>query len=151
MAKSLNPSFDVLAKLQPYGLKLLTEQYSLKNVSSEFKNTLIQAFTLLYNLPFELREIVKLVRKGKIVMNMRIQGYDQMVKQVHYAANRLVMGLIMGALVIAASIAYASGIGKDVMAFLGVPVFSWICFAGAGMVALLIVINDYRSGKKPRI
>jgi ubiquinone biosynthesis protein len=151
MAKSLDPSFDVLEKLKPYGLKLLTEQYSLKNVSTEFRNTFIQAFTLLYNLPFELREIVKLVRKGKIVLNMRIQGYDQMVKQVHYAANRLVMGLIIGALVIAASISYAASIGKDVTGFLGLPVFSWICFFLAGMVGVLIVFNDYRSGKKPRI
>ncbi len=151
MAKSLDPSLDVLASIKPYGVKLLTEQYSLRNVSNEFRNTFVQIFTLLNNLPFELREIVKMVRKGRIVFNMKVHGFDLMIKQVHYAANRLVMGLIIGSLIIAASISYAASIGQEVTGFLGVPVFSWICFFIATLVGILIVFNDYRSGRKPRL
>jgi ubiquinone biosynthesis protein len=147
MAKSLDKDFDVLESIKPYGLKLLTEQYSLKNVSGEVRHVLIQFFTLFYNFPLEMRDIIKMIRKGRIVFNMQVKNFDLLIRQLHFATNRLVMGLIIAALIIASAIAYSASVGKDVVGILGLPLFSILCWIAATMIAFLLVFNDMRSGR----
>ena len=146
-SKQLDPDFDVLENIKPYGLKLLAEQYSFKNVSNEASHAIAQAFTLFYNLPLEIRDIVKQVRKGKIVLNTRQIGFENYQKQQDFIANRLVLAIIIGALIIAAALSYGSALDKDVAGLFGIPFFSLICFLIAGFLGFLIFINDYRSGR----
>jgi len=145
--KQLDPKFDVLENIKPYGLKLLAEQYSLKNVSDEVSNTISQVFTLFYNLPLEVRDIVKQVRKGKIVLNTKQVGFEANLRQQDFIANRLVMAIIIGSLIIASSISYGSSFGKEIPGLFGIPYFSLFCFLFAGFLGFIIFINDYRSGR----
>jgi ubiquinone biosynthesis protein len=146
-AKQLDPKFDVLENIKPYGIKLLAEQYSLKNVSDEVSNTIAQVATLFYNLPLEIRDIVKQVRKGKIVLNTRQIGYEGYQRQLDFMANRLVMAIIIGSLIIGASISYGSSLPNNVDGLLGIPYFSIFCLLVAGMLGFIMFINDYRSGR----
>ncbi|MCK5367049.1 MAG: AarF/ABC1/UbiB kinase family protein [Cyclobacteriaceae bacterium] len=146
-AKTLDPKFDILENIKPYGIKLIAEQYSLKNISGELSHTISQAFSLLYNLPLEMRDIVKQIRKGKIVLNTRQIGFEKYQRQLDFMANRLVMAIIIGALIIASALSYGSALEKDVAGLFGVPYFSIFCLLLAGFLAFVIFINDYRSGR----
>lgn len=146
-AKSLDPKFDMLESLKPYGIKLIAEQYSLKNISGELNHSIAQAFSLLYNLPLEMRDIVKQIRKGKIVLNTKQIGFDKYQRQLDFMANRLVMAIIIGALIIASALSYGSALEKGVTGLYGVPYFSIFCFLLAGFLGFIIFINDYRSGR----
>ena len=146
-AKTLDPKFDILENIKPYGIKLIAEQYSLKNISGELSHTISQAFSLLYNLPLEMRDIVKQIRKGKIVLNTRQIGFEKYQRQLDFMANRLVMAIIIGALIIASALSYGSALEKDVAGLFGVPYFSIFCLLLAGFLGFVIFINDYRSGR----
>jgi len=146
-AKALDPEFDVLENIKPYGIKLLAEQYSFKNISSEVSHSIAQTFTLFYNLPLELRDIIKQVRKGKIVLNTHQVGFEGYRKQLDFIANRLVMAIIIGALIISAGLSYSLSVGKDVPGLLGIPYFTLICIIIAGFIGFVAFINDFRSGR----
>ena len=146
-SKQLDPDFDVLENIKPFGLRLIAEQYSLKNVTDEVSHTIAQAFTLFYNLPLEVRDIVKQIRKGKIVLNTNQIGFEKYQKQLDFATNRIVLAIIIGALIIAAGLSYGSSIGKDAAGLLGIPYFSILCLIIAGFLGFIIFINDYRSGR----
>ncbi len=146
--KILDPDFDVLEYIKPYGSKLIAEQYSFKNISSEVSYSFSQAFTLFYNLPLEIRDIIKQVRKGKIVLNTNQIGFEGYRRQLDFIANRLVLAIIIGALVISAGLSYSLAIDKDVPTFLGVPYFTWFCLISAGFLSFAAFINDFRSGRK---
>ena len=98
----LDPKFDVLENIKPYGLKLLAEQYSFKNVSDEVGNSLAQAFTLFSNLPLEMRDIIKQIRKGKIVLNVNDTGFERQQRHMDFVVNRIVYAIIIASLVISA-------------------------------------------------
>ena len=146
-AKTLDPKLDVLESLKPYGLKLIAEQYSLKNISGELSHSIAQAFTLFYNLPLEMRDIVKQIRKGKIVLNTRQIGLEKYQRQLDFMANRLLMAIIIGAFIIASALSYGSALEKDVAGLFGVPYFSIFCLLVAGFLGFVIFINNYRSGR----
>ena len=146
-AKFLDPKFDVLENIKPYGVKLIAEQYSFKNMSGELSHSIAQAFTLFYNMPLEIRDIVKQVRKGKIVLNTRQIGDEKYQRQLDFMANRLVMAIVIGALIISSALSYGSALEKDVSGLFGVPYFSIFCLLIAGFLGFIIFINDYRSGR----
>ncbi len=146
-AHTLDPGFDVLENIKPYGLKLVSEQFSFKNITGEISHSTTQLFTLFYNLPLEIRDIVKQVRKGKIVLNTRQIGYDQYRRQLDFIANRLVMALVMSALIISAGISYAFSIGKEYSGMLGMPYFSLFCLLTASGLGFFVLVNEYRSGR----
>lgn len=146
-AKSLDPEFDVLENIKPYGIKLIAEQYSFKNMSNELSHSVAQAFALLSNLPLDLRDIVKQVRKGKIVLNTKQIGYEKYQRQKDFIANRVVMAIIIGALIISSALSYGSAIGKEVAGLFGIPYFSIVCLIIACLLGFIIFINDYRSGR----
>ncbi len=148
IARTLDPEIDVLEKIKPFGIKLIAEQYSLKNISSEVSHSLAQAFTLFYNLPLEMRDIVKQVRKGKIVLNTRQMGFERYQRQLEFVATRIVLSIIVGALIIASALSYGNAIGKEVGGLLGVPYFSIFCLLIAAFLGMIIFINDFRSGRK---
>lgn len=147
VARSLDPAFDVLGSIKPYGIKLTAEQYSFKNISNEMSYTVSQAVSLFYNLPLEMRDIIKQVRKGKIVLNTHQIGFENYRKQLDFAVNRLMFALIIGSLIISAAISYGSAIGKDAAGLFGIPYFSIFCLLIAGFLGFVIFINDYRSGR----
>ncbi|MDZ7604085.1 MAG: AarF/ABC1/UbiB kinase family protein [Cyclobacteriaceae bacterium] len=146
-AHTLDPGFDVLENIKPYGKKLLSEQFSVKNISDEISHSTSQLFTLFYNLPLEIRDIVKQVRKGKIVLNTRQIGDDQYRRQLEFIANRLVMALIISALIISAAITYAFSIGKEFSGMLGMPYFSLFCLVVASVLGFFVLVNEFRSGR----
>jgi len=147
VARSLDPEFDVLENIKPFGIKLIAEQYSLKNISSEMSHYWAQAFSLFYNLPLEMRDIVKQIRKGKIVLNTRQMGFDKYQRQLDFMTNRVMLSIIIGALIIASALSYGSALGKEVGGLLGVPYFSIFCLFVAAFLGFIIFINDYRSGR----
>lgn len=146
--KTLDPDFDVLENIKPYGIKLIAEQYSFKNISSEVSHSFAQAFTLFYNLPLEIRDIIKQVRKGKIVLNTNQIGFEGYRRQLDFIANRLVLAIIIGALVISAGLSYSLAVGKEVPGILGMPYFTWFCLVSAGILSFAAFINDFRSGRR---
>lgn len=145
--RSLDPNFDVLENIKPYGIKLVAEQYNIKNVSDEISHSFAQIFTLFYNLPLEIRDIVKQIRKGKIVLNTKQYGFEKYQRQLDFIANRLVMAIVIGSLIIASALSYGSALGKEVAGLFGVPYFSILCLLVAGFWGFIIFINDYRSGR----
>ncbi len=146
-SKTLDPDFDVLEHIKPYGFKLLAEQYSFKNISDEVGYSLSQAFALFYNLPLEIRDIIKQVRKGKILLNTQQVGFESYRRQLDFAATRLVLAIIIGSLIISAGLSYGLSIGRDVPGFIGIPFFTLLCFVAAGFLGFIAFINDFRSGR----
>lgn len=146
IAKTLDPQFDVLENIKPYGIKLLADQYSLKNVSDEVSHSLLQLFTLFYNMPLEMRDIIKQVRKGRIVLNTRQMGFAGYQRQLGFLVNRLTLAIIMAALIIAAALSYGSAIGHDVSGVLGIPYFSLFCLLSSGFLGFILFINEISSG-----
>jgi ubiquinone biosynthesis protein len=146
-AKKLDPQFDILENIKPYGIRLIAEQYSFKNISNEISHSFAQAFTLFYNMPLEIKDIVKQVRKGKLTFKTHQIGFESYRRQLDFIANRLVLSVIIGALIISAGLTYALAIGKDVPGLLGIPYFTWFCLLSAGFLGFIAFVNDFRSGR----
>jgi hypothetical protein len=73
--------------------------------------------------------------------------YEKYQRQLDFGINRVVYAIIIGALVIGASLSYGSSIGEDIPKLLGIPYFSIFCLLAASFLGFVLFINYYRSGR----
>ncbi len=145
VAYTLDPKFDVMKNIKPFGIRLIAQQYSLKNLKSEVSHSLLQTYTLFYNLPLEIRDIIKQVRQGKITIHTKPYGFDKYLRLLDFLANRFVLGLIISVLILSSALVYSRSLGLEIKGFLGIPYFSWICWIISGFLLLIYIINDFLS------
>lgn len=143
IGKVLHPEFDTLAFVRPYGAKILKEQFSIKNISSELYYTSSQFVSLFYNLPSEMRLILKKIRTGRLQLNIEHQGYEPLLRQLDLMTHRLNLSLLIGALLIGSAIALNAPIPAWTTSG-GVSYFAIFGLSAAGLLTLLLFFQSLR-------
>lgn len=134
----LHPQFDTLKFLKPYGIEILREQYSLRNMKNEMQFSVSQIVSLLYSAPADIKYILKQIRQGELSSNLRIHGLDEIHNTINHATNKLVSGLLTASFTIGSFIGMI-GEYKNMPYFFGLPLVSIVGFSFAifwGMVLL---------------
>lgn len=124
IGQQLHPKFEALDYIKPYGFKLLSEQYSVENISGEVTFTASQLASLLYTLPIEIRYILKKLKKDNIQFNIELRGYKAILRKVDSTANKVILSLFICALVIGGSIAAVGDYGGEMPRLWGIPYLS---------------------------
>ncbi len=143
-AKKLDPYFNAFEAVKPYGLKIVAEQFSTKNIFAEIENAAFQSFSLLYNFPIEIRDFVKQLRKGRLNINYKLVDTDRFLKKADFLITSMVMALVLSALIIASAISYQVVSAPEVPTFLGLPYLSFgmlIMALGIGFVLFLFIVT----------
>ncbi|GAB4409468.1 MAG: AarF/UbiB family protein [Microscillaceae bacterium] len=149
VGRVLHPKFDTLRQVRPYGLKLLAEQFSFRNQRQELGYTLSQLVSLLYLFPVELKYILKKMREGELRLHWTLQGYDIFLEKIDRIANRLVLTLLIGALLIASALSLHLAPESPVMRWAGIPVLSWAGLGLAGLLSLALLFSGRGARKRP--
>ncbi len=143
-AKKLDPYFNAFEAVKPYGLKIVAEQFSTKNIFAEIENAAFQSFSLLYNFPIEIRDFVKQLRKGRLNINYKLVDTDRFLKKADFLITSMVMALVLSALIIASAISYQVVSAPEVPTFLGLPYLSFgmlLMALGIGFVLFLFIVT----------
>ncbi|AZQ62067.1 AarF/ABC1/UbiB kinase family protein [Flammeovirga pectinis] len=139
------PTLEVLPEIEPYGIRLSKEQFSFKNLSSDFYYSFYQVSSLFYNLPMEVRYILKKTRTGKLVINFEHKGLEPLINQFKDAASNLNIALVILALLISSSIVMTAPIPYTMRNSLGMPMVSAI---GYGLSVVLMIYLTFKPNKK---
>ncbi len=140
----LHPKFQTLDFIKPYGKKLVSEQFSSKNLSLDLYYTLTQLSSLLYNFPSELRTIIKKLRRGDLKVNVHLTGIDSISRKIDSASNKLSTALIVSALIIGSAISLNVPYNKGTIYFLGIPLISFIGFSTAFALGIYLILYMLR-------
>ncbi len=138
IGKKMHPKFQPNDFIIPYGIKLFTEQYSEANIRNELLYRGTQFISLINTIPVELKQILQKTRKGELNLRMEHHGYEDGMKTVVKLMNRLSLAVITSAVVIASAITTTTS-WPGMSRIYGIPYISFIGFAIAGALFLLLV------------
>ncbi|MDW7694284.1 AarF/ABC1/UbiB kinase family protein [Flammeovirgaceae bacterium SG7u.111] len=138
IGKKLHPKFEVMEFIKPYGVKVVKEQYSLKAIGLDLYYTSSQFASLLYNLPFEIRSIVRKVRKGTLHLNIDHHGYEPLLDRIDFATNKLVISLIIMGLLVSSAISISMPFSENMPYFFGIPFISLLGLSTAIFLGVLL-------------
>ncbi|MDG5815957.1 AarF/ABC1/UbiB kinase family protein [Chitinispirillales bacterium ANBcel5] len=134
----LDPRFNMLEHLEPFAKDLIKEQFSPRSVLRQSADSAQDIFTFMRDLPNDARDIIALVKSGKVHLEFEHMGLNPFLKKIEQAANRLVFGIVLAALVMGSSIVVLSGIPPVVY---GMPVIGLAGFVAAGLMGFWLLIS----------
>ncbi|GAA4820922.1 AarF/ABC1/UbiB kinase family protein [Algivirga pacifica] len=145
IGRKLYSDFEIIPVIRPYGAKLLREQFTTKNISSDLYYSFLQFSSLLYNLPLELRFILKKARTGKLFFNHHIEGLEQLTTTIDQVVSRLNVTLILLAVFLGSSIVTASDSQYLARNTWGIPYVSMVGYViSILLVILLSILKNFR-------
>jgi ubiquinone biosynthesis protein len=148
IGKQIHPEFNVNEFVQPYGFKLLKEEYSLKNIAEEGFSRVSELSALITSIPVEVRSILKKTRQGKLTVQIEHKGYEPVLRKLDRIANRLILTFIIFTLTISSSILAGVPMSQQFLApSLGLPYLSLIGYSFALFLGTILLFAVLRTRK----
>ncbi len=141
----LDPDFDMLAHLRPFVHKLVTRQFTPRDLLDKSQRFAEDWAQLTRETPDHLIEILRNIRDGRLKLEFEHIGLDKPVNRLDRMADKIVLGMVVGALTIASALLSHAGIGPKIVGF---PLFGGISFFIALIFSLFIIIHILRSPRE---
>jgi ubiquinone biosynthesis protein len=135
IGKQISPDMNIYDQLKPYGIKILKEQYSVENIADEIFHRMTQMNSFIRTFPYEINEILKNVREGKLKIEVEDWETKKLTKKIDQSANRLVLSFLISSLMIASAIVMNAAQGPDGE----IPTLSVIGFTTATVLSILLL------------
>lgn len=147
IGKMIYPELNFYQFLEPYGVKIFKEQYSLKNIRDNGVSIFLQLFSIFNNLPFDAKEIITQIKKGKLHIEIKHEGSEELLSKMDFITNRITLAVISSALFVASAIMMTVKMSDYWMLSNGISIFSLVGFALASLLLIIVLIGIVRSGK----
>jgi ubiquinone biosynthesis protein len=136
----LDPDFNMVEKVEPFIKDLQMARIHPRKLMGDF----LASSTLLKGVPFELYDLLKQFKSGKVKIGTDHQGLEPLIFGVERSSNRVSFALIIAALIIGSSLIMMARSGPS---FLGLPLLGLLGYAFAGLLGLWLLVWIHRSGR----
>jgi ubiquinone biosynthesis protein len=147
IGKIMHPNFRTYDFIKPWGAKVMKERLKPKNIYHDLNARFNTVSALFTSLPYELKQIMQSMRKGKLRFEVEHQGYGYLLKKMDSITNRIALTLLIVALLIASSIMATVNFPPHMMTALGLNYFSLAGLWIAGVISLILAYSIIRRRK----
>ena len=141
----LYPAFNVFEVAKPYARSLLADRFSPRRLSLRAQHEVRELAGIVRELPYQARDVLEQTRQGRLEVQLRNPGLDDLAYHIDHAINRLAVALIvLGGLVGSSIVGVLATDGPHVA---GLHVLSFIGFIMSGAFALWLIWGIARSGR----
>ena len=139
IGKTIYPSFDTYKFIRPYGIKLVLEQFSPKNMAYTLYNLSSNLAIFANSFPIDAREILQKLRKGTLKVEIAPTEYDKIILRLDSMVNRLLLTLIIVALIISAAVVLTVKPPANMQFVFGIHIFSFVSLITAICLTVLLI------------
>jgi ubiquinone biosynthesis protein len=144
IARTLDPEFDLRAYAKPILEEQRRERWSPKvmiGLAQEFARTSLRG---LRELPSELTRLMRRLEHDNLTINFQHKGLEHLEETLGTAANRVTLGVIVGALIVGSSLIVTTGAGPRL---LGYPALGLVGYLISAIFGLYIVFDIIRHSR----
>jgi ubiquinone biosynthesis protein len=148
LGRALDPDFVMVEEIRPFVERLTTERYLPKNLAKRGAKSFKQAISVLFNLPKDLQQFIRGLRKGYLGIHIEINHLERFERRLNAIANRLSMATVISALIIGSSIVMTVPSGPEGLTLFGLPAFGVLGFIAAVLGGVWLLFSIWASSKK---
>jgi ubiquinone biosynthesis protein len=141
MGRDIVSDFDVLSQTTEIASEIIKAKYDPQRIMRDLNHILRGSVGLLKDLPKQLQFHMKRAALPNRHQLVKVEDLDEIKKSFEVSSNLIFLGVIIGSLVIAGSIALDK---QDVPIFLDLPLVSTICFGSAIFFGLMAFYNYFK-------
>lgn len=155
LGKILGSDASLLEVAKPYAKKLIQRGYDARKVYKNIRKDMLTMGNYMKAMPKHVHDILSQTAQGKQQLELRHSGLDQMSAQFEKGLNRLTIGLIISASIIAAALVLNSSVKmfEFTISLLGMQDISITAFLGlagyviATVLGVWLIVEIFRSKK----
>jgi len=144
---ALDPTFSIVQIAEPFGRKLFADRFHPRHVADNVWHQLGEYADLLTELPSKLRELLGIIKKGKLHMDISVNELESMMKKMDRISNQLSFSIVLLAFsIIMVGLIIGSSLGRQSTLLWDFPVIE-IGFSVATLMFLFLLYSIFRSGR----
>ncbi|MBI3480409.1 MAG: ubiquinone biosynthesis protein UbiB [Nitrosomonadales bacterium] len=147
MGRELDPDFNMTAAAIPILRRSLRARYKPAALIKRGWRSAAEMLALVADLPHDLSRLLRAARRGRLEIHIDVTNLKHVGNQLDGAANRLVIGIIVAALIIGSSIVMTVPGGPTL---LGLPIFGLLGYLSAAAGGIWLLLSIWRSSKADR-
>lgn len=144
IARALDPDWDLVAELTPYGKALMSEAWDGRSIRNEVLQIGSELRPWLTEIPYSLRRLLRQLRKGDLSLHFRSDMMAGLTEELDRASNRVSFALLVAGLVVGSSLLLRLEVGWKIF---GLSVIGLAGLAFAGFLGISLLVAILRSGR----
>ncbi len=152
ITRRLDPDYDPEAVIRDYAEKLVAQKIEQKFNPRNFYPALLDLNQLVLDLPHRAREILDETAAGRLTFGIKLTQAEEFLAGIHKVANRITVGLVIAALLIASSLMMRV---PARFAIFGYPLIALVGYLAAAIAGIFLVttvlIRDHRDEHRVKL
>jgi ubiquinone biosynthesis protein len=144
IGRTLDPKFDLRTYTEPVLREVYRERHSPRTVVRQVRDFLRSSLNGLHDLPDGLHRLLRRLENDDLTLNFQHRGLEDLDDELRSAANRLTLGLIIGALIIGSSQLATTRIPP---LWFGYPALGIVGYLLSAILGLYVIWDIIRHGR----
>jgi ubiquinone biosynthesis protein len=145
VTRRLDPEYNPSAVIREYAEQLMVQKLVQKFAPRNFYPALLDLNQLVLDLPHRTREIVDQTAAGRLTFGLNLLHAEQFLAGIHKIANRITVGVIIAALLIASSLMMRVPTSAQLF---GYPRIAMIGYLAAVVAAAYLIASTFIRDRK---
>ncbi len=104
IGNSLDPDFVFMDYIKPYAERLVMRRYDPRKIAKDFRKSTMDLYRLAGEMPGEIRELLKFIKRGEIKINLETKTLQPVMKTWDRDANRLAFAIVNASILLSSSL-----------------------------------------------
>jgi ubiquinone biosynthesis protein len=147
VTEKLSPGLRLIDMAEPFGRRLIKERFSTDQMPKRLWHSLVELTDMFVELPRQASQLTKLIRTGKLRMEIGLSEIDLLMRKLDQVSNRISFSIVLLSFsIIMVGLIFSSALGKENSFLLHFPVIE-IGSIVAGLMVLYLLYSIIRSGR----
>jgi ubiquinone biosynthesis protein len=144
VALVLDPEFDIISRAEPFIRRVKMDRFHPKRLTGDMLQTVSELLDVLQQLPRDIREISKFIRRRQIPLLIEHKGMGNTLSTYDRISNRISFSIVIAALIVGSALIVFS---KTPPFFYGISIIGIIGFLAAALMGLWLIVAILRKGR----
>ncbi|HEV7921061.1 MAG TPA: AarF/UbiB family protein [Thermoanaerobaculia bacterium] len=148
ITKKLDPDYDPQRVIREYSETMVAQKLEQKFNPRNFYPALLDLNQLVLDLPHRAREIIDLTAAGRLTFGIKLAQAEELLSGMHKIANRITVGVVIAALLIASSLMMRVPVGFHLFGYPAIAILGYLAAAIAGVYLVFSIFMKDRKDKE---
>jgi len=141
IGRQLDPDFNILPYIEPFAKRLVAQRLSPGKVLTKAAQTAKDYADLMITLPQDLREVLEKAKSGKLRIEFKHIGLEDIVPELERSTSRLSFAMIIAALLIGSALVMQSDIQPELLRHI-IGAVGYFIAAVSGLWLLVTMVRN---------
>ncbi len=139
VATRIAPELNIAQEMEPYVYQISSERYQPRAIATRFWSEACNLSKVMHDLPEQIGRTLGKLSDDELRIHLEHKGIDHLTTEMDRSGNRLAIGMVMSALILASAITLSS---DTRLVYISIPIFMM-----SSLLGIWLIYGVFRSGR----